>query len=72
MFRFGEVAHLYNVVPYSDGRILEIRTDKGYATLDCKKMHVYPSTTKVGIPAYYFVEKERTLYLMKEEPQYYA
>ena len=72
MLRFDEVTYLYSIDSYSDGRILEIRTDKGYATLDCKKMHAYPSTTKVGIPAYYFVVKERALYLMKEEPVYYV
>ena len=71
MFRFGEATYLYNVDSYNDGRILEINTDKGYATVDTKKMHFYPSIMKAMIPAYY-VGKEDVLYLMKEEPQYYA
>ena len=71
MLRFGEVTYLYNVDSYSDSRIL-IRTDKGYATIDTKKMHFDPAfIMKVVIPAYY-IRKEDTLYLMKEEPQYYA
>ena len=71
MLRFDEATYLYNVVPYSDGRILEICTDKGYATVDYKKMHFYPYIRKTVIPAYY-VRKEDVLYLMKEEPQYYV
>ena len=71
MLRFDEATYLYNVVPYSDGRILEINTDKGYATVDTKKMYFYPYIRKTVIPAYY-VEKEKILYLMEEEPVYYA
>ena len=71
MLKFDEVTYLYNVDSYNDGRILEINTDKGYATVDSKKMHFYPYIMKKVIPAYY-VRGKSTLYLMKEEPQFYA
>lgn len=71
MFRFDKVAYLFKLESYSDSRILEIFTDRGRATVDTKKMYFYQSVTEIVIPAYY-VRKEDVLYLMKEEPVFYA
>ena len=76
MLRFGEVTYLYNLDSYNDGRILEINTNIGYADIDTKRgffwTHDYTWVRGIPqIPAYY-VRKEDVLYLMKEEPQFYA
>ena len=75
MFRFDKVTYLYNLEAYTDGRILEISTDEGYATVDKKRLHYWSMKRNnykvLQIPTYY-IRKEDTLYLMEEEPQFYA
>ena len=70
MLRFEEAIYLYKLEAYFDGRILEINTSKGYATVDTKKMYFYPHM-RATIPSY-CVKKGEDIYLMKEEPIFYA
>ena len=79
MFKFSKATYLYRLRDYCNGRVEEVNTDKGRMILDKALLHCEPlvhvsSFLIAGglvIPSYY-VKKEDMLYLMKEEPVFYA
>lgn len=76
MLKFEEVKYMFKLDSYADGRVLGIRTDKGNAHVDRKKMKYYPFTagdfSAEKEIIFYFMRDGDTLYLMKKEPQFYA
>lgn len=75
MLKFEEVTYMFKLDSFADGRVLDIRTNKGNATVDELTGRYFPfSVGEVGAietPSY-FIRDGYMLYLMKEEPQFYA
>ena len=76
MFKFEKTLLHRDLATYCEGRIIEVSTDKGRMILDRKLLHCEPVVPiaiagALSIP-YYFVREEGIIYLMKEEPCYYA
>ena len=76
MFKFEKTLLHRDLATYCAGRIIEVNTDKGRMILDRKLLHCEPLVPIAIVGAliipYYFVRNEGIIYLMKEEPQFYA
>jgi hypothetical protein len=71
MLEFKEVTYLTTTrVGYTE----EIRTPRGHALIDYDKGYCwYPLMTLPGVPVHWhFLKEDSTLYIMREEPCYYA
>ena len=74
MLEFKEVTYLYRLTTFARGTE-EINTNEGYARIDYDRGYYWhPLMALVGVPAipWYFLKEDSTLYIMREEPNYYA
>jgi hypothetical protein len=71
MLEFKEVMYLYTLT-VDEG---DINTNEGYARIDYKRcLYWHPLTALPGVPAipWNFLKEGSTLYIMREEPNFYA
>ena len=74
MLEFKEVIYLYRLAMHAGGTE-EIRTNEGYACIDYGwGYYWHPLMALVGVPAvpWNFLKEGSTLYIMREEPNFYA
>jgi hypothetical protein len=74
MLEFKEVIYLYRLYTYS-GKVEEINTTEGYARIDYNRGYYWhPLTALPGVPniPWHFLKEDSTLYVMREEPVFYA
>lgn len=75
MLELKEVTYLYKVGTFPGG-IEEIRTTGGYAHVSYDRGYYwYPLMALPSVPniiPWYFLKEDSTLYLMREEPAFYA
>ena len=74
MLEFKEVTYLYRLTTFARGTE-EINTNEGYARIDYDRGYYWhPFTALSGVPTvfWHFLKEDSTLYLMREEPNYYA
>lgn len=75
MLEFKEVTYLYRLDNFP-GRVEEIYTPEGYAHLDyVRGYYWHPLMALPGVPniiPWHFLKEDSTLYLMREEPVFYA
>ena len=73
MLELKEVTYLYRLCTYS-GKVEEIRATGGYARLDYVRgyyWHPFMAPSVIPTP-WHFLKEDSTLYLMREEPNFYA
>ena len=74
MLKFKEVTYLYTLAMYTGGTE-EINTTGGYARIDYNRSYYWRLLTAFpvvpNIP-WHFLKEDSTLYLMREEPVFYA
>ena len=73
MLEFKEVTYLCRLKNFP-GRVEEIYTTEGSIYLDYDKCLCWPLITALGVSTtlWHFLKGGSTLYLMREEPIYYA
>jgi hypothetical protein len=76
MLKFDKVKLLYILEGDREVQVYEINTNIGYADIDVKRglfwTHDYTWVNEIPqIPSFY-VKKGKDMYLMKEEPNFYA
>ena len=74
MLEFKEVTYLYRLAMHAGGTE-EIRTTEGYVCINYDWGYYWRSLMAfVGTSAipWYFLKEDSTLYLMREEPNFYA
>ena len=74
MLEFKEVTYLYRLTTFTRGTE-DINTTGGYAHIDyARGYYWHPLTALPGVPAipWNFLKEGSTLYIMKNEPNYYA
>ena len=75
MFEFKEVTYLYKLTTTLVRDIEEINTTEGYALVDYDRGYYWhPLTALPGVPniPWHFLKEDSTLYIMREEPNFYA
>ena len=73
MLEFKEVTYLYRLNTCS-GCTEAINTTEGYVHVDYDKGYCHPLVALPGIPIipWHFLKEKSTLYIMREEPNFYA
>ena len=73
MLEFKEVTYLYRLGALSE-RIEDIYTNEGYVRIDYAKGLCWPLLSAPGVPTtpWNFLKEGFTLYIMREEPNFYA
>ena len=75
MLELKEVTYLYRLTTTYVGCTEEINTTGGYARIDyVRGYYWHPLTALPGVPniPWHFLKEDSTLYIMKEEPNFYA
>ena len=73
MLEFKEVTYLYRLYEYS-GKVEGIKVTGGYARLDYVRGYYWHPLALPGVPniPWHFLKEDSTLYIMREEPNFYA
>ena len=73
MLEFKEVIYLYRLEAFPRG-LEEINTSEGYVYVDYNRGYYWSFIAFPGVlnVPWYFLKEDSTLYLMREEPNFYA
>lgn len=74
MLEFKEVTYLYRLMTYA-GSTEEINTNEGYACIDYDRGYYWNllmALPEVPATPWHFLKEDSTLYIMREEPNFYA